>query len=151
MNELLQTVATKGGPLTSRHCGGMSEGLSALGVAGAAISPSRLMNSEGLSGPVNIANSNEFTIRELAEMVTPLTGSRSEIVRRPLPAGRPRSTPAGYLPGRKKARLAARRISREGLARISRGPRPTQAGAVGDFTCRNRPNRCAARRVGDRR
>jgi hypothetical protein len=53
MNELLQTVATKGGPLTSRHCGGMSEGLSALGVASAAISPSRLMNSEGLTGPVN--------------------------------------------------------------------------------------------------
>ena len=49
----------------------------------------RLMNTEGLTGPVNIGNPNEFTIRELAEMVISLTGSRSEITHRPLPQDDP--------------------------------------------------------------
>jgi len=49
----------------------------------------RLMNTEGLTGPVNIGNPNEFTIRELAEMVISLTGSRSEIVHCALPQDDP--------------------------------------------------------------
>jgi UDP-glucuronate decarboxylase len=49
----------------------------------------RLMNADGLTGPVNIGNPHEFTIRELAEMVISLTGSRSEIVRHPLPQDDP--------------------------------------------------------------
>jgi UDP-glucuronate decarboxylase len=49
----------------------------------------RLMNTEGLTGPVNIGNPTEFTIRELADAVISLTGSRSEIVRRPLPQDDP--------------------------------------------------------------
>jgi UDP-glucuronate decarboxylase len=49
----------------------------------------RLMNTDGLTGPVNVGNPNEFTIRELAEQVIALTGSRSEIVRLPLPQDDP--------------------------------------------------------------
>jgi UDP-glucuronate decarboxylase len=49
----------------------------------------RLMNTEGLTGPVNIGNPNEFTIRELADLVVSLTGSRSDIVHRPLPQDDP--------------------------------------------------------------
>jgi UDP-glucuronate decarboxylase len=49
----------------------------------------RLMNTEGLTGPVNIGNPSEFTIAELADLVISLTGSRSEIVRRPLPQDDP--------------------------------------------------------------
>ena len=49
----------------------------------------RLMNTEGLTGPVNIGNPVEFTIRELADLVIDLTGSRSELVRRPLPQDDP--------------------------------------------------------------
>jgi UDP-glucuronate decarboxylase len=49
----------------------------------------RLMNAEGLTGPVNIGNPNEFTIRELAEMVIALTGSGSKIVYLPLPQDDP--------------------------------------------------------------
>jgi len=49
----------------------------------------RLMNTEGLTGPVNIGNPNEFTIGELADMVVAMTGSRSEIVHRPLPQDDP--------------------------------------------------------------
>ena len=51
----------------------------------------RLMESEkGLTGPVNIGNPVEFTIRELAEAVIELTGSKSEIDFRPLPQDDPR-------------------------------------------------------------
>ncbi|MEM9659907.1 MAG: SDR family NAD-dependent epimerase/dehydratase, partial [Planctomycetota bacterium] len=40
-------------------------------------------------GPVNIGNQSEFTIRELAELVIELTGSKSKLVERPLPADDP--------------------------------------------------------------
>jgi UDP-glucuronate decarboxylase len=51
----------------------------------------RLMESgDDLTGPVNLGNPNEFTIRQLAEKVVALTGSRSKIEARPLPADDPR-------------------------------------------------------------
>ena len=40
-------------------------------------------------GPVNIGNPNEFTIRELAEVVIEVTGSSSEIIYEPLPVDDP--------------------------------------------------------------
>ena len=50
----------------------------------------RLMNSrEGFTGPVNIGNPGEFTIKQLAEMVIDLTGSRSRIIYEPLPSDDP--------------------------------------------------------------
>jgi UDP-glucuronate decarboxylase len=50
----------------------------------------RLMSSRpDFLGPVNIGNPVEFTIRELAELVIELTGSRSRIVQMPLPADDP--------------------------------------------------------------
>jgi UDP-glucuronate decarboxylase len=49
----------------------------------------RLMEAEGLTGPVNIGNPEEFTILELAELIVSLTGSRSELVRKPLPPDDP--------------------------------------------------------------
>lgn len=51
----------------------------------------RLMNSDaGFSGPVNLGNSTEFSVAELAALVLELTGSRSKIVRLPLPQDDPR-------------------------------------------------------------
>ena len=51
----------------------------------------RLMGSpEGFTGPVNLGNPGEFTMIERAEAVCDLTGSRSELVHRPLPADDPR-------------------------------------------------------------
>lgn len=51
----------------------------------------RLMESEpGFTGPVNIGNPNEFTIRELAEKVIAATGSTGGLVTMPLPADDPR-------------------------------------------------------------
>jgi len=50
----------------------------------------RMMNtSEDFTGPVNLGNPVEFTIRELAEMIIRLTKSRSKIVRLPLPPDDP--------------------------------------------------------------
>ncbi|BBE72151.1 UDP-glucuronic acid decarboxylase family protein [Oharaeibacter diazotrophicus] len=43
-----------------------------------------------VTGPVNLGNPGEFTMRELAELVKELTGSRSELVHRPLPQDDPR-------------------------------------------------------------
>jgi UDP-glucuronate decarboxylase len=50
----------------------------------------RLMEHPTLVGPVNVGNPNEFTIRELAEKVVALTGSRSKIISKPLPSDDPR-------------------------------------------------------------
>lgn len=50
----------------------------------------RLMEAEGAAGPVNLGNPGEFTIRELAEKVLTLTGSRSPIISRPLPQDDPK-------------------------------------------------------------
>jgi len=51
----------------------------------------RLMDSgDDLTGPVNLGNPAEFTIRQLAEKIIALTGSRSKTEFRPLPTDDPR-------------------------------------------------------------
>ncbi len=51
----------------------------------------RMMDSErGFHGPVNLGNPGEFTMLGLAEIVLRLTGSRSGIVKKPLPPDDPR-------------------------------------------------------------
>jgi len=51
----------------------------------------RLMaTSDDVTGPINIGNPNEFSVRDLATMVIDMTGSRSKIVHRPLPENDPR-------------------------------------------------------------
>jgi len=49
----------------------------------------KMMDCDDFTGPVNLGNPGEFTIRELAEMVIELTGAKSEIVHRPLPQNDP--------------------------------------------------------------
>ena len=50
----------------------------------------RLMNSrEGFTGPVNVGNPHEYSIKELALLVIKLTGSRSRLVYEKLPADDP--------------------------------------------------------------
>ena len=51
----------------------------------------RLMDSPSpFTGPVNLGNPDEFTIRQLADTVVALTGSASKIVHCPLPIDDPR-------------------------------------------------------------
>jgi UDP-glucuronate decarboxylase len=51
----------------------------------------RLMDSaEGITGPINLGNPGEFTIKELAELVIEMTGSKSVLTYLPLPADDPK-------------------------------------------------------------
>jgi UDP-glucuronate decarboxylase len=51
----------------------------------------RYMDKDGdLPGPINMGNPGEFTIRALAEQVVELTGSKSQLVFRPLPSDDPK-------------------------------------------------------------
>jgi len=43
-----------------------------------------------ITGPVNLGNADEFTIRQLADLVVDLSGSRSKLVHAPLPVDDPR-------------------------------------------------------------
>lgn len=49
-----------------------------------------MMEQERLTGPINLGNPGEFTILELARKVIELTGSKSEIVHKQLPADDPK-------------------------------------------------------------
>jgi UDP-glucuronate decarboxylase len=42
-----------------------------------------------LTGPINMGNPSEFTIRELAEIILKMTGSQSKLIYKPLPADDP--------------------------------------------------------------
>ena len=44
---------------------------------------------DDVTGPINLGNPGEFTILELAEKIIAATGSRSELIRKPLPADDP--------------------------------------------------------------
>jgi UDP-glucuronate decarboxylase len=51
----------------------------------------RLMNSpEDVTGPINLGNPGEFTMRELAEKVLAITGSKSKLITAPLPEDDPK-------------------------------------------------------------
>jgi UDP-glucuronate decarboxylase len=50
----------------------------------------RLMDQDVTVGPVNIGNPNEFTMKELAEIVLEVTGSKSKIIYLPLPGDDPK-------------------------------------------------------------
>ena len=67
------------------------------------------------TGPVNLGNPAEFTIRELAEKVVELTGSRSRLVTKPLPADDPRQRRPDIGLAREKLGWAPKVALEEGL------------------------------------
>jgi UDP-glucuronate decarboxylase len=76
----------------------------------------RLMESpRELTGPVNLGNPVEFSIRELAELVLDLTGSRSRIVSLPLPTDDPRQRQPDITLARDKLGWAPSVPLKEGL------------------------------------
>jgi UDP-glucuronate decarboxylase len=76
----------------------------------------RLMNSAlELTGPVNLGNPREFTVRQLAEMVIRLTGSRSKIEFRPLPMDDPKQRQPDIALARKALEWAPKTEVEEGL------------------------------------
>ena len=81
----------------------------------------RLMGSpKGFTGPVNLGNPDEFTMIELAEAVRDLTGSRSELVHRPLPADDPRQR-------QRDIRLVREQLGWEPRISLREGLKPTIA------------------------
>jgi UDP-glucuronate decarboxylase len=76
----------------------------------------RLMASaDEVTGPVNLGNPVEFSMRELAEIVINLTGSRAKIVSRPLPADDPRQRQPDIATARKVLAWEPRTPLKEGL------------------------------------
>lgn len=76
----------------------------------------RLMDTEaGFTGPVNLGNPVEFTIRELAEEVIELTGSASKLVLHPLPADDPKQRQPDIALARQKLSWEPKVQLKEGL------------------------------------
>ncbi len=95
----------------------------------------RLMGSaEDFTGPVNLGNPTENTIRELAEAVIDLTGSKSKLVSKPLPADDPTRRRPDIGLAREQLGWQPRVDLREGLGRtiayfeelLSRDPRAAE-------------------------
>jgi len=72
-----------------------------------------------LTGPVNVGNPNEFTVRELADLVVELTSSGSRIVREPLPVDDPTRRRPDTTLAREQLGWEPKIELREGLARTA--------------------------------
>ena len=80
------------------------------------------MNGDSL--PTNIGNPVEFTMRQLADLVVELTGSKSPIVTRPLPSDDPKQRQPDITKARKELGWEPKIQLREGLARTIEYFRP---------------------------
>ncbi len=72
---------------------------------------------EGVTGPINLGNPDEFTIKALAEAVLELTGAKSKLVFRPLPSDDPRQRQPDISKARQHLGWAPAVPLREGLKR----------------------------------
>jgi UDP-glucuronate decarboxylase len=78
----------------------------------------RLMRTaEAVTGPINLGNPQEISVRDLAETTIELTGSRSRIVSRPLPEDDPRQRQPDISRARELLDWAPRTALRDGLTR----------------------------------
>ena len=71
----------------------------------------------GFPGPLNLGNPNEFTMLELAELVLEVTGSKSKLVKMPLPQDDPRQRQPDISLARAKLDWEPRMQLREGLTK----------------------------------
>ena len=78
----------------------------------------RMMNApDDFVGPVNLGNPSEFTMKELAELVVQMVGSKSRLVYRPLPADDPVRRQPDITLARKRLGWQPTVELREGLAK----------------------------------
>ena len=75
---------------------------------------------DGVTGPVNLGNPKEFTIRQLAETVIELTGSSSTVVKRPLPQDDPKQRRPDITKAQSLLGWRPRVELREGIAKTIR-------------------------------
>ena len=79
------------------------------------------MNDEtDVTGPINMGNPGEFTIKELAREILALTGSSSRIEYRPLPSDDPKQRRPDISLARKRYGWEPRTPLREGLQPTAR-------------------------------
>jgi UDP-glucuronate decarboxylase len=74
-------------------------------------------NPQGIIGPVNIGNPGEFTIKELAEIIIEMTGSRSKLVNGPLPPDDPTQRQPDISLAKRELGWTPKVPLREGLAK----------------------------------
>ena len=73
----------------------------------------RMMDAnDDISGPINLGNPSEFTIKQLAEAIINLTGAKSELIKQATARRRPLKAPARYYDSETTAGLAAFHRSR---------------------------------------
>jgi UDP-glucuronate decarboxylase len=78
----------------------------------------RFMNAPAsLTGPINLGNPGEFTMKQLAEMTIKLTGSRSNLTYAPLPQDDPRQRRPDISQAQRELGWSPNIPLREGLAR----------------------------------
>jgi UDP-glucuronate decarboxylase len=75
----------------------------------------RMMTAEDFIGPVNLGNPAEMTVLELAEAVIDITGSRSAVIHKPLPADDPQRRRPDISLARRKLGWEPAVVLREGL------------------------------------
>jgi UDP-glucuronate decarboxylase len=74
-----------------------------------------MASGDDVTGPINLGNPGEFTMIELAELVLELTGSKSELVHRPLPQDDPKQRKPDITLAGEKLAWAPKTPLREGL------------------------------------
>jgi UDP-glucuronate decarboxylase len=70
-----------------------------------------------VTGPINLGNPTEFTMRELAEAVIDITGSKSPLEHRPLPVDDPRQRQPVITLAERELGWVPKVALREGLTR----------------------------------
>ena len=78
----------------------------------------------GDSNPTNVGNPDEYTVKQLAELVVELTGTRAPIVYEPLPEGRSEGSEARHHACAHDARAGSRRCT---CGTAWRGPSSTSS------------------------
>jgi UDP-glucuronate decarboxylase len=72
---------------------------------------------DAVAGPMNLGNPGEFTIRELAEIVIEMVGSKSRLVFKPLPSDDPKQRQPDISYAREVLGWDPRIVLREGLVK----------------------------------
>ncbi len=72
---------------------------------------------DGVTGPINLGNPGEFSIRELAEQVLDLTGSGSKLIHKPLPQDDPKQRQPNIARAKAQLNWGPTVELREGLAK----------------------------------
>lgn len=114
-NFIIQALLNK--PITLYGDGGQSRSFCFVDDLVEAIIRVMERTSADFTGPVNLGNPREFTIRELADLVIELTGSRSKLVFNPLPQDDPKRRQPDISIARQALDWEPKVALREGLAK----------------------------------